>query len=246
MPHAVAFEEQREIERAGRHRFEIIGAVEEGGAVEIGRADLAQRLEEIVGSVFGAVEHQMLEQMGEARLARGLVLRPDAVPHRHRDDRRLTILVHDDAQAIVEREGFVGNIDRFDEVGGRRGRRGFGERRSGGDERGRQGKGDDETMETSHENPLDQGTQANACSKSGAGRHCINGLGQRFRAFKADRNARRWPSARPDRTARASIYAPRTAAPDHCNAGCRGASSRRRTAGSIRSARARSGPTSRT
>src|SRR3546814_9841615 len=51
MPHAVAFEEQREVERAGRHGLEIIGAVEEGGAVEIGRADLAQRFEEIIGEI---------------------------------------------------------------------------------------------------------------------------------------------------------------------------------------------------
>src|SRR3546814_14258035 len=73
----------------------------------------------------------------------------------HRDDRRLAILVDDDAQAIVEREGFVRNVDRFDQVGGRRGRRSLclGERGSGGDERGRQGKGDGETTETDHELP---------------------------------------------------------------------------------------------
>src|SRR3546814_2370291 len=73
----------------------------------------------------------------------------------------------------------------------------------GGDGRRRQGKRDSETMETSHENPLDQGTQASACSKSGAGRHCINGLGQQVATFKADRIAPRSPSAPPGRTARA-------------------------------------------
>src|SRR3546814_7317903 len=93
----------------------------------------------------------MLEQMGESRLALGLGLRSDAIPYRHRDDRRLAILVDDDAQAVVEREGFVRNIDRFDELGGRRGRRSLGQRRTSGDERGRQGKSDGETMETSHE-----------------------------------------------------------------------------------------------
>src|SRR3546814_1206987 len=53
------------------------------------------------------------------------------------------------------REGFVRNVDRFDQVGGRRGRRSLclGERGSGGDERGRQGKGDGETTETDHEIP---------------------------------------------------------------------------------------------
>src|SRR3546814_6611563 len=79
----------------------------------------------------------------------------------------------------------------------------FRKSRSGGDGRRRQGKRDSETMETSYENPLDQGTQASACSKSGAGRHCINGLGQQVATFKADRIAPRSPSAPPGRTARA-------------------------------------------
>src|SRR3546814_7753610 len=61
MPHAVAFEEQREVERAGRHSPAILGAVEEGRAVEIGRADMTQRLEEIRWGVFGTVKPQMLE-----------------------------------------------------------------------------------------------------------------------------------------------------------------------------------------
>ena len=52
-----------------RHGLEIIGAVEPGGAVEVGRADLLQVFEIVARAVLGAVEHQMLEQMGEAGLA---------------------------------------------------------------------------------------------------------------------------------------------------------------------------------
>src|SRR3546814_4072146 len=46
MAHAVRFKKQRKLERAGRHGFEIIGAIEPGGAVEIGRADIFKRSEE--------------------------------------------------------------------------------------------------------------------------------------------------------------------------------------------------------
>ena len=95
----------------GRHGLEIIGAVEPGGAVEVGRADLAQRLEIIARRVFGAVEHQMLEQMREAGPAGRLVLRADIVPDGDRDDRRLAVLVDDDAQAVVEGEGLVRDVD---------------------------------------------------------------------------------------------------------------------------------------
>src|SRR3546814_5044995 len=69
MAHTVGFEEQRQLQRAGRHRLEIIGAIEPGGAVEIGRARVFQRHEELPVRVFRAVEHQMLEQMGKAGLA---------------------------------------------------------------------------------------------------------------------------------------------------------------------------------
>ena len=46
----------------------------------------------------------MLEQVSEARLAGRLVLRADVVPDRDGDDRRLAVLVDDDAQAVVEIE----------------------------------------------------------------------------------------------------------------------------------------------
>src|SRR3546814_512218 len=63
VPHAVALQEQRAVERAGRHRLKIIGAVHVGRAVAVGRADLLERLEKIAGRIFRPVEHQMLEQM---------------------------------------------------------------------------------------------------------------------------------------------------------------------------------------
>ena len=122
MPHPVAFEEQRAIERGGRHILEIIGAIEAGGAVIVGRADLLQRLEEIARRILAAVEHQMLEEVREAGLPRGLVLRADVVPDAHRNDRRLAVGVHDDAQPVGEGEGLERNVDCAGERGGGDGR----------------------------------------------------------------------------------------------------------------------------
>jgi len=103
----------------GGDRLEIIGPVERGRAVEVGRPDLLQRREEIARRILAAVEHQMLEQMRKARTAPRLVLRPDVIPDRYRDDRRLAVGVHDHAQPVLQRELLIGNIDRGDERGDR-------------------------------------------------------------------------------------------------------------------------------
>ena len=128
---ARARHEQRAIERPGWYRFEIVGAVERGGAVVVGRADLLQIVEIVAVQILGAVEHQMLEQMGEAGLALGLVLGADIVPDAHGHHRRLMILVNDDGEAIVENELGVGDRDFANQ---RSNRHRFG-RRSGSDGR---------------------------------------------------------------------------------------------------------------
>ncbi len=118
--HAVAFHEQRLFQRRLRDRLEIVGAVEPGGAVVIGRADLLQVSEVIARQIVGAVEHQMLEQMREAGLALRLVLGPDIVPGADRDDRRLVVLVDDDGQAVGELELRVRDRNVGDQLGDRR------------------------------------------------------------------------------------------------------------------------------
>ncbi len=141
VPHAIALQEQSALQRRGRHRLEIIGAIEPGGAVIIRCADLLQRLEEIAGRVFRTVEHQMLEEVGEAGAALGLILGADMIPDGDGDDRRFAVLVHDNAQAVGKRELLVGNVDLPDQLrdgrrpgaAGRHGRgRCSGRRRVGG------------------------------------------------------------------------------------------------------------------
>ena len=115
--HAIAFEHQHAVDRGGRNGFEIIGAVGIGGAVEAGRADLLERLEEVAIGVFRTVEHQVFEQVGETGLALGFVLGADIVPDRDRNQRGLAIGVDHGGQAVGEREDIVRDADFVDELG---------------------------------------------------------------------------------------------------------------------------------
>ena len=121
MAHAIGFEEEHGLKRRRRHGLEIIGPVVPSRAVEIGRADLLQRLEDITRRVFGAVEHQLFKQMCETGLSLRLVLRPDVVIDRGCHDRRFAVGVDDDAQAIRQRELLIGNVHLGDERGNGRG-----------------------------------------------------------------------------------------------------------------------------
>ena len=49
-----------------------------------------------------ALEHEVLEQMGEPCTAGPLVLRADVVPEVHRDDGTPVVLVYDHVQPVVE------------------------------------------------------------------------------------------------------------------------------------------------
>src|SRR3546814_571110 len=77
MSHAVTFKKQGNFQSGSRHRFEIIGPVEPGGAIEVRGPDLLQRFKEITGGIFRSIEHQMFEKMRKACLALGFVLRSD-------------------------------------------------------------------------------------------------------------------------------------------------------------------------
>ncbi len=89
-----------------RHRLEVVRPVEPGRPVHrpAGRLDQGDVLR--LGHVPRALEHDVLEEMGEAGLARDLVLGADVVPDVHRDDRGEVILGHDQAQAV--RKALVG------------------------------------------------------------------------------------------------------------------------------------------
>ena len=96
--------------------FHQIGQVLLGDALEIGgvvvagegvllAADLGDALGELALRVgLGALEHQVFEEMGDARLALRIVGRAVAVPHHVGDHRRAVIGDDDDGQAVGELE----------------------------------------------------------------------------------------------------------------------------------------------
>ena len=85
-------------------------ALEIGGVVVAGEgvllaADLGDELGELALRVgLGALEHQVFEEMGDARLALRIVGRAVAVPDHMGDDRRAMVGNDDDGQAVVEPE----------------------------------------------------------------------------------------------------------------------------------------------
>ena len=107
--HPVGLEPQRELELVRRHRLEVVRPVEPGRAVHRAAGGLDER--DVLGlpDVRAALEHDVLEEVGEAGLAGDLVLAPDVVPDVDRDDGGEVILGDDEAQPV--REALVGEPD---------------------------------------------------------------------------------------------------------------------------------------
>ena len=105
-------------EREAGHAIRLIGHHQTqmllGDTLKIGRvivagkgvllsADLRDRLRErALGVLVRALEHQMFEEMGDARLSRRIVRRAVAIPHHMRHHRRPMIGDDDDCHSVVE------------------------------------------------------------------------------------------------------------------------------------------------
>ena len=86
----------------GRHRLEVVRPIQPGRAVHRPAGALDQG--DVLGlrDVARALEHDVLEQVGEPGLAGDLVLGADVVPQVDGDDRSEMVFRDDDAQAIIE------------------------------------------------------------------------------------------------------------------------------------------------
>ena len=100
--HAVRFHPQRELERAGGHDFPVVGAIGVGRSVQRGARAL-KRMKVAAVVVLRSLEHQVLEEVREAGVARPLVLRSDVIPEVHGDDRAGVVLVQQHVEAVGER-----------------------------------------------------------------------------------------------------------------------------------------------
>ena len=108
--HPVALHEEGGVERAHGDVLEVVRAVLVGRPVEVGRADAFEDLEVVVVEVLRAVEHQVLEEVGEPAPPGGLVLGADVVPHVDGYDGRLVVLVDDEGEPVVEGERLVRDV----------------------------------------------------------------------------------------------------------------------------------------
>ncbi len=98
--HPVGLQPERELQLMGRHGLEVVGALEARGAVE-GAAGALHQLEVAVPlDLRGALEHQVLEEVSQARTALDLVAGTDVVPEADRGDRGQVVLGEDHPQAI--------------------------------------------------------------------------------------------------------------------------------------------------
>ena len=102
--HAVGLEEQRALERLGRQRLEVVRVVQVGRPVEGAAGGLHQPGVLHLRHVRRALEHQVLEEVGEPGAALRLVAHADVVEDADGHHRDAAVGGEHDAQPVVERE----------------------------------------------------------------------------------------------------------------------------------------------
>ena len=129
--HAIGFEFHQCAQMLARNALEIGGVIGPGERVLL-PADGGDDLGEFAARILGrALEHQVFEEMRDARLALFFVRGADAIPDHVRDHRRAAVGDHDHLESVAEHE--AGDLG----PGRRRGRRRYGDRGGSGDgERG--------------------------------------------------------------------------------------------------------------
>ena len=103
--HAVGLERHDQPEPLLGDLLVVAGVVLAGEGVFVAAVARDQAREFAVGIAWRALEHEMLEEMRDARLADRIVGRADAVPHHVHHDRRAMVRHDHDLHAVLEREG---------------------------------------------------------------------------------------------------------------------------------------------
>jgi hypothetical protein len=99
---AVGLQPQPQLQVAGGERGVVVGAVQPGAGVDGAAHALHQRDVLRAGGVLRALEHHVLEQVGQPRAPRQLVSAPHVVPQVQRDDGERAILRQHHAQPVVQ------------------------------------------------------------------------------------------------------------------------------------------------
>ncbi len=115
--HAVALEPESQFELIAGDGFEVVGAVEVGGAVDVGCACALEVFDvSFFTDVFGAFEHHVLEEMGEAGAAGSLVERADVIPEVNGYEREAVVFVHEDDETVGHDVLFVLQLRDFERL----------------------------------------------------------------------------------------------------------------------------------
>ena len=102
--HAIALQPQRQLELVRGNDLEVVRAVLAGRAVRVRDAGLLQVGEVLVlADMLRALEHDVLEQVREARLARDLVLGPNLEPDVDGHLGHAMVLVQNDLESVRQR-----------------------------------------------------------------------------------------------------------------------------------------------
>jgi len=104
LSHPVGFELHHQRQRLLGEVLHVVGPVEEGRRVGLGAGCLEAPVELAPRHVLRLVEHEMLEQVSDARASLALVPGADTEPGLVADHRCLTIYRHQQFQAVVQLE----------------------------------------------------------------------------------------------------------------------------------------------
>ena len=113
IPHAIAFQPQRQFQLVGGQSFEVVGAVEVRSAVDVAGTGRLEVTEMSFGSdVLRPFKHHVLKQVRKSGAAGTFVSRTDVIPDIGRHQWKPVILVENYVQAILERVFFVFDLRR--------------------------------------------------------------------------------------------------------------------------------------
>ncbi len=99
--HPIGFHPQREVQIVRRHPLEEVRTILGGGSVRVA-ADGLEGLEVLVVEMLAALEHQVLEEMGEAAATAALVGRADQVADLGGHHRQPVVFAQEHGEAVVE------------------------------------------------------------------------------------------------------------------------------------------------
>ena len=94
-----------------------------------------------LADVFGALEHHVFEEVGEAGAASALVQRADVIPEVDGDEREAMVFVHEDDETVGHGVGFVLELGDLEGLGCREGVGGMSNGCKGETEEERRGRG---------------------------------------------------------------------------------------------------------